>query len=469
MIFKENCLYWAYMSRSRIVAFLLLLAGLGFGYFVYVSETSEDSRFPFQYGLDLRGGVQLIYEADVSEVPPREVAERMRSLREVMESRADRLGLGVAEPRVQAEGERRLIVELPGVSDIDEAIERVGSTPELEFKLFRVPEGDVFDIKVEDGEEEADDQAEESGGAPEEDEEVYISTGLTGRFIVNAQLQFDQLSQPSVLVRFNAEGRQLFRELTEENVGQPLAIILDGEVISAPVIREVIRDGSAVISGGFSLDEARALTRDLNFGSLPLPISLLSTQVVGATLGEVVLDAGVYAGAVGIALILLFLILWYRFSGVMASISLIIYILIMLTIFKLIPVTLTAAGIAGFILSIGMAVDANVLIFERIKEELLRGRDLADAVNDGFSRAWPAIRDGNVSSILTALILFWFGTSLVQGFALTFGLGVFVSMLSAIIITRTFMLALGSPKNKDLVDALYGSGVAFKKRKEAVN
>lgn len=450
------------MSRNRITAFLLLLAGLGFGYFVYVSETSEDSGFPFQYGLDLKGGVQLVYEADVSEVPTGEVAERMRSLREVMESRADRLGLGVAEPRVQAEGERRLIVELPGVSDIDEAIERVGSTPELEFKLFRVPEDGSFDIEAEAREEETD-------GQTEEDEEIYISTGLTGRFVINAQLQFDQLSQPAVLVRFNTEGRQLFRELTEENVGKPLAIILDGEVISAPVIREVIRDGSAIISGGFSIDEARELVRDLNFGSLPLPITLLSTQVVGATLGEAVLDAGVYAGMFGIALVLLFLILWYRLSGFVAAVSLVIYIFIMLTIFKLIPVTLTAAGIAGFILSIGMAVDANVLIFERIKEELLRGRDLADAVRDGFSRAWPAIYDGNVSSILTAFILFWFGTSLVQGFALTFGLGVFVSMLSAIIITRTFLLALGNPKNKNLVYALYGSGIAFKKRKEAVN
>lgn len=441
------------MSKERIVAFLLLLAGLGFGYFIYVSENTEESRFPFQYGLDLRGGVQLVYEADVSEVPSGEVAERMRSLREVMESRADRLGLGVAEPRVQAEGERRLIVELPGVSDIDEAIERVGSTPELEFKLFRDPEV----------------REEENDNQTEDDEEVYVSTGLTGRFIINAQLQFDQLSQPAVLVRFNSEGRRLFRELTEENVGKPLAIILDGEVISAPVIREVIRDGSAVISGGFSIDEARELVRDLNFGSLPLPIALLSTQVVGATLGEAVLDAGIYAGAVGIVLVLLFLILWYRLSGVVAAVSLVIYILIMLAIFKLIPVTLTAAGIAGFILSIGMAVDANVLIFERIKEELLRGRDLSDAVSDGFSRAWPAIRDGNVSSILTAFILFWFGTSLVQGFALTFGLGVLVSMLSAVVITRTFLLSLGNPKNKNLVYALYGSGIAFKKRKEAVN
>ena len=229
-------------------------------------------------------------------------------------------------------------------------------------------------------------------------------------------------------------------------------------VISAPVIREPIAGGTATISGGFTPDEARLLVRDLNFGALPLPIELISTQTIGASIGEVALQRGVTAGMYGLLFVALFLLLWYRLPGLVAVVALGIYIAIMLSIFKIIPVTLTAAGIAGFILTIGMAVDANILIFERMKEELKIGKDTQEAVKDGFARAWLDIRDGNISSIITAIILFWFGTSLVKGFALVFGIGIIASMLTAITVTRTFLYALGKYENKGFVKALFGRG-----------
>ena len=225
-----------------------------------------------------------------------------------------------------------------------------------------------------------------------------------------------------------------------------LAILLDGQVISSPTIQDAITDGQAVITGTFTADQAKSLVRNLNYGALPVPITLVSTQTVGATLGQNAKDAGVKAGLVGFALIVAFLILWYRLPGLIASISLCMYVILSLAVFKLIPVTLTAAGIAGFILSIGMAVDANILIFERMKEELKRGKSVSDALHEGFTRAWLSIRDSNISSIITAIVLFWLGTSAIQGFALTLGLGVLISMFTAISVSRTFLFAI-APKN----------------------
>jgi protein-export membrane protein SecD len=274
-------------------------------------------------------------------------------------------------------------------------------------------------------------------------------------------LQFDQVSgQPIVALQFNSEGEELFAQITRENVGEVLGIFLDGAPISLPVINEEIRGGEAVISGGFSVEEARNLVRDLRFGALPVPIELVGTQTIGPTLGARALEAGVQAGLVGFSLVVIFLIIWYRLPGLLASIALVIYIIINLAIFKLVPVTLSAAGLAGFILSIGMAVDANILIFERLKEELLSGRGLLDSIEEGFKRAWLSIRDGNISTILTAVILFYTTTSLVRGFALTLGIGVLVSIFTAITITRTFLLAVvpkegGSEKLK----TLFGSGL----------
>lgn len=462
--------------KYRVIAVLVLIIGLAIGFFVYDSEQEEPSWFsrPFSLGLDLAGGSHLVYEADVSEIPEQDVSDAMQALREVIERRVD--AFGVAEPVVQIErggvfgaGEHRLIIELPGVTDLEEAIRMIGETPELEFKLMQDDfefSVDDFDIdilddgesEVEASEEEGVEEDEVSLDAPDSDD-MFIVTGLTGRFIQGARLSFDQTNrQPYVSLDFNREGRDLFAEITTENVGERLAILLDGEVISSPVIREPIRDGRAMISGGFmDAAEARELVRNINLGALPVPIELVSTQTVGATLGQDVVEKGVFAGIIGLSLVALFLLFWYRLPGLLAVISLSIYVVAMLALFKLIPVTLTAAGIAGFILSIGMAVDANILIFERMKEELRKGNSLGDSINEGFARAWLAIRDGNISSIITAIVLFYFGTAMVQGFALTFGIGVLISMVTAISVTRTFLLAVGLSEKPGGV--LFGTGI----------
>jgi preprotein translocase subunit SecD len=468
------------MLKSRLIALFILAASVGLAYFLYTSEVNEEARFPFKYGLDLQGGTHLVYTADVSNIEQREIARSMDALRDLIERRVNLFG--VAEPLVQVERggllgvEERLIVELPGVTDVDEAVALIGRTPELDFRLLRddAP-GQEVELDVRDMVEglALDEETEGTTGEGLDLEteleltmdDFFVRTGLTGRFVQRATLEFDNVtSEPKVVLTFNQEGRELFAEITRENVGEMLAIFLDGVPISTPVIREEIRDGSAVISGGFTPQEARDLVRDLNFGALPVPIALASTQSVGATLGEEVLDAGVMAGITGLILVALFLILWYRLPGLIAIVALATYIIIMLSIFKLIPVTLTAAGIAGFILSIGMAVDANILVFERLKEELKSGKRLTESIADGFSRAWPSIRDGNISSIITAIILFWFGTSMVQGFALVFGIGVLVSMLSALTITRTLLLAVtvDTVGREGASGYLFGSGLTPK-------
>ncbi|MDP6119603.1 MAG: protein translocase subunit SecD [Candidatus Pacebacteria bacterium] len=421
------------MTALRITAILILIIGVFIGYLALTKDS-------FKLGLDLSGGTHLAYKADTSEVGRTEVKDLMNALRDVIERRVNLFGVG--EPVVQVEegglfgnvNDQRLIVELPGVTDVEEAINLIGKTPLLEFRL------------VKDGESLLAQDPEASV------EDILIPTGLTGRMVKRATLQFGQdglgrtgsaLNSPSIGLEFNKDGAELFQKITGENVGEPLAIILDGEVISAPNINTEISGGNAVITGQFTPEEAKELVRDLNFGALPLAIELISTQSIGPSLGAQTVEAGIKAGIWGIILVALFLLLWYRASGLVAILSLSIYIVLMLAIFKLIPVTLTAAGIAGFILSIGMAVDANILIFERMKEELEEGTpSMEEAVRNGFSRAWLSIRDSNISSIITAIILFWFGTSLVKGFALTFGLGVIVSMITAISISRTFLLAV---------------------------
>ncbi len=229
-------------------------------------------------------------------------------------------------------------------------------------------------------------------------------------------------------------------------------------MLSAPVVREEIRDGKAEISGQFTVEEAKTLARDLNLGALPVPIKLVGSQTIGASLGADVLNKGIYAGLIGFAIIALFMIVWYRLPGLVAIVSLAIYVLLMLALFKLIPVTLTAAGIAGLILSIGIAVDANVLIFERLKEELRSDKKMHEAMSEGFSRAWLAIRDSNITHVIAGIILFWFGTAFIKGFALTFVLGTVISMFTAITITRTFLLALGVKHKTPFSTFLFSSG-----------
>jgi protein-export membrane protein SecD len=454
------------MLKHRVLSLFLIIVFVAVGFFVYKSErvTIEQSpklaKYAFKLGLDLNGGTQLTYRADVSKVKSGDINGAMSSLRDVIERRVNLFG--VSEPVVQVENpgvvsggvEHRLIVELPGVSDIQQAVNLIGKTPSLEFRLLR-PEAKNFT---------------QDEILKKTIDEVFASTGLDGHYLNNAQLQFTsggsgQISgQPTVNLTFNSEGRDLFAKITREHKGEVLAIFLDNQVISSPVIRDEITDGKAVISGGFTADEAKNLVRDLNYGALPVPVELISTQTIGASLGQDAKTSGVKAGLVGFGILVAFLILWYRLPGIVASISLVAYIILSLAIFKLIPVTFTAAGIAGFILSIGMAVDANVLIFERMKEELKRGKSVNDALHEGFSRAWLSIRDSNISSIITAIILFWLGTSAIKGFALTLGLGVVVSMFTAITVSRTFLFAIAPKGNGQgkLSKFLFSNGLHFK-------
>ncbi|MBL4644279.1 MAG: protein translocase subunit SecD [Candidatus Pacebacteria bacterium] len=446
------------MWKERLIALAILIAASGVGWFIFSSE-AQGGNFAFKLGLDLSGGTHLVYKADTSRLAPEDVRESMASLRDTIERRVNLFG--VSEPIVQTErsgllsgeAQERLIIELPGVTDTQEAIDLIGATPVLEFRLQQsistqdlvVGEDGVAEISFDDN---------------------FGPAVLTGAHLDRANLQFGQggsggglSNEPVVILDFTSEGGKIFSEFTGEHVGEIFGIFLDGQLISNPVINQKISGGSAVISGGFQPEEARELVRKLNFGALPLPIELLSSQTIGASLGAETLFKGVEAGLWGLAAVALFLLLWYRLPGLLSVVSLTVYITLMLAIFKLVPITLTAAGLAGFILSIGLAVDANILIFERMKEELLEGKWTNNAVKDGFKRAWLSIRDGNLSSIITAVILFWFGTSLVEGFALVFGIGVIISMLTAITISRTFLLALGDYENKGVAKFLFGTGL----------
>lgn len=423
------------MFKLRYSAVLVLIVAAAIGIFVWMTNT-PGSRFAFKLGLDLSGGSQLVYNADTSKVPATQVSDAMNALQTVIERRVNAFGVG--EPVVQTEqagalgnGAYRLIVELPGVTDINQAIAMIGQTPTLDFQL------------VKPGSEASTTNADGSVNMS-----AFQETGLTGKYLTSAALQFGNGSsalqtQPVVLVSFNSEGSKLFSEITSQNVGHELGIFLDGRLLSAPVIQERIDNGQALISGNFTAQSAKDLATNLNLGALPVPIALASTESIGATLGDQAVHAGILAGLIGFLILAVFMVLWYRVPGIVAVVSLVIYCILMLAVFKLIPVVLTAAGIAGFILSVGLAVDANILIAERMKEELAAGAGTQEAIGHGFSRAWNAIRDSNIAHIIAAVILFWFGTSIIKGFALVFGLGVVVSLLSAIIISRTFLLALG--------------------------
>jgi preprotein translocase subunit SecD len=333
------------------------------------------------------------------------------------------------------------------VTDVKAAVDAIGKTPVLEFKLQKNT-GTV-----------------DAGTATIA--ATYVPTGLTGEYLKSAELQFGQGSQsalatPTVVLHFNSDGSKLFDQITKDHVGEVLAIFLDGKPISTPVIQEEIPNGNATISGQFSPQDARALVQNLNFGALPVPISLESSNTVGATLGASAFHAGLIAGVLGFILVAAFMILWYRLAGVVATIALVIYMLITIGLIKFIPITLTASGIAGFILSIGMAVDANVLIFERIKEELRAGVKTREAALTGFHRAWPAIRDGHLTMLISAIILFWIGTSLVKGFALVFGFGVITSLFTATSVSRSMLLAILPEDGKGLWRTLMSSGLHFK-------
>jgi preprotein translocase subunit SecD len=448
------------MIKRRFWAVVLIIISFLIGYFVYISE-NPTSKFKFKLGLDLNGGTELVYKADLSKSSstPSEITSSMNVLRDVIERRVNMFGVSEPVVRVErigftgAESEQQLIVELPGVTDIDKAIAMIGATPTLDFRLVATST-DVISKKLS--------EAVTTEEKQKIIDQLFTYTGLTGKFLQKSALEFDQTTgQPMVSLQFNSEGDDLFAKITKENVGKQLAIFLDGNLVSMPNIKEEIKGGNAVISGGFSgsagVKEAKSLVDDLNLGALPVPIQLISTQTIGASLGHDAVDASVKAGIIAFIVITIFLILIYRLPGVLAVIALIIYTVVNLALFKFIPVTLTAAGIAAFILSIGMAVDANILIFERMKEEIKRGRELGDAVSEGFHRAWTSIRDSNTSSMITAVILYMFSsTSVVKGFALVFFIGVAVSMFTAITASRTLLLAVKHDKAGRVLTFLFG-------------
>jgi protein-export membrane protein SecD len=436
------------MVKTRFLAIFIFLLGFFVAYFNAAPFIPGDSLFDdisFKLGLDLQGGAHLVYKADISNISPGEVASAMSGLRDVIERRVN--FFGVTEPVVQVEkssGEDRLIVELPGVTNVNEAIKLIGETPFLEFKTQR-SEAERDEILA----------AQETNQRMDEDP-YFIPSPLTGRYLKKATLSFNQTTyKPEIGLEFSDEGTDLFAKITKENVGNPVAIYLDGAPISVPVVSEEITSGRAQITGEFTPDEAKTLVTRLNSGALPIPIELISQQGIGATLGEEVLYKSIKSGIIGVLAVALFLIILYRFMGIVAVFALAIYTAIVLALYKIIPVTLTAPGIAGFILSIGVAVDANILIFERVKEELKEGKIFSKAIVDGFSRAWTSIRDSNISTIITATILYWFGTSIVKGFALTLGLGVLISLFSSFTVTRTFLIALDIKGDSKIVKLLF--------------
>jgi preprotein translocase subunit SecD len=383
-----------------------------------------EKTFNLKLGLDLQGGTHLVYEGDLEDLSQEDWAEAMASARDVIERRVN--AFGVSEPLVQVSSFNRLIVELPGITNIDEAVDQIGQTPFMEFR--------------EESDEPPEVQVDETGTAVLDANAAFLPTGLTGSNFERATLDFDlQTGAPQITLQFDSEGAEKFAAITRKNLGKRVAIFLDGEILSAPVVQSEIVNGQAIITGQFEVKEAKELVTRLNSGALPVPIRLIQQQNVGATLGQQSINSSLVAGIIGLILIGLFMIAYYRLPGIISAISLAIYTALTLALFKIFGVTLTLAGIAGFILSIGMAIDANILIFERMKEELRLGKSLNSAVEEGFKRAWLSIRDSNVSSLITTFILGYLGTSIIRGFAITLSIGILISMFTAITMTKTFL------------------------------
>ena len=402
-------------QRNMFLAFIVVLVAIS-TYIIYTK--------PIHKGLDIQGGIRLVLDTQPTEKVPNIDQTVMNSVISVVRNRVD--GLGVAEPIIQQKGDKQIIVEIPSVKDPAEAIRIVGETTELKFKE-PVLENNVQKFEMKNGKSEA----------------VWKETGLDGRMITSATTQPAGMGGDwSVVVAFNAEGSKLFADLTTKYTGKPIGIELDGKIISAPNVNEPITGGSASISGGFDAKGAQELAIKLKAGQFPVPLKMIENRTVGATLGEQAVDKSMVAGAFGLGAVIIFMFANYRFPGLVADVALLIYTLLSLAVFKLVPITLTVPGIAGFILSIGMAVDANILIFERTKEELRDGRSIFNSLEAGFDRAFSSIFDSNMTTLISSAVLFYFGTGLIKGFALTLAIGVLVSMFTAITVTRTLLRTL---------------------------
>jgi preprotein translocase subunit SecD len=391
------------MRKKLLVELLIVLLFAGLG--VY-STFFKDVNL----GLDLKGGVYVVLEAQKEADSNGKVtpitADDMDKLVEVLDRRIN--ALGTTEPRVQVSGTNRVIIEIPGVENTEEAVNMIGKTALLEFKLM-------------------------------EDDGSLTETGLTGKSLKNSSVTYDQLGRPQIAFELNTDGAKLFAEITKNNIGRQLAITLDGEVQSAPTIQSAIPGGTGTISGNYSLEEAKSFSTLLNAGALPLTAEILETRSVGATLGADSITESFNAGKVAVALIVIFMIIMYRMPGVIASIALLNFGILSFGILNYFDAVLTLPGIAGLILSLGMAVDANVIIFERIKEEIRAGQSIIKAVNSGFAKAFSAIMDSNITTLIMTSILYSLGTGPVRGFAVTLTIGTLASMFTAIIVTRLLL------------------------------
>ena len=357
----------------------------------------------FSLGMDIAGGTILTYELDLSDISQENIKETLEQTKDLIERRIN--FLGVSEFFISYSQSGRIMVEIPNIKNPEEAKKIIGETPVLDF---RVPEGDNF-----------------------------VKTELTGKYLEKSEVAYNpQTLEPYVLLYFNSEGAKIFKELTQKYLNKPIAIYLDNQLISAPVVREVIENGKAQITGNFTLEEAKTLARRLNQGALPAPLKLVAESVINPLLGERFLDWGLKAGIFGVVLVILFMIIFYGLNGLVADIALLFFVVFNLALYKILNVTISLASLSGLVLTIGMAVDANILIFERIKEELKRGLKIKEAIKEGFERAFPSIRDSNATTIISALLIYFLATSFVKGFALTLFLGTLISFLTAVFFTR---------------------------------
>lgn len=413
------------MKNTKLFLFIIVLLAVVAGFFVFPKGLGE-KILPWRLGLDLVGGSYLIYEVDMSGIAQEDRSSVFSGLRDVMERRVN--VFGVSEPRVTTArrgNSYQIIVELAGIKDVQEAIKQIGRTALLDFREVEQP------------------AVSSSGSTAESDGSTkinFIKTALNGSYLQKAQIGSDSTTnQPVILIEFNNEGAKLFEMLTEKNIGKPLAIFLDNDLISMPTVQERIAGGKARITGITDRQEVRKVVSLFNAGALPAPLNLISQQTIGATLGIDSLQKALIAGGIGALVIMLFMALYYRRLGLVAALALVFYMIFAAGVFKLFGITMTLAGIAGFILSIGMAVDANILVFARTKEETAKGVSNAAALEEGFRRAWPSIRDSNITTVLTSIVLYYLTSSFVRGFALALLVGVLISMFSAITISRVIL------------------------------
>jgi protein-export membrane protein SecD len=428
------------MEGKDYIWFVIILAIAGWATWIV-----QNPDYPIRQGLDLQGGLQVLLIADLPDDVEIEAAQ-LDTSRQIIEQRVN--ALGVAEPLVQTEGDRRILVELPGIDNPEEAVSLIQETALLEFvNTGTVPLEEGTCIRTSLNSEPSRCELGPNGEIAGVAAPTY-ETVMTGAAIQSAESASTEFGQYFVEFTLRAEDREPFAEFTRGHQGQFLTIVLDKQVISSPQISAVI-EGQGTITGNFTLEEAQRLALQLRFGSLPIPLVIDSTRQIGATLGELSVASSVQAGSIGVAVVLLFMLIYYRLPGFLADLALILYATVNVAVFMAIPVTLTLPAITGFLLSTGMAVDANILVFERMKEELRDGSSLREAIFTGFDRAWTSIRDSNIATLVICLVL-WifgrsFGASAVQGFALTLAIGVMISMFTAVIVTRTFVrLVMGS-------------------------